>query len=375
VKRALKALGYLGYLAVISAACVYLALIVMSSVKFYEFVKKPHSGWEGAVHTADGMLGYKPIPGAIGYEVYENGKRIVLQYDDHGFRVPAKWAPLDLSKKPVLLFLGDSFTYGSACLAEETYPYLVGRDIGGTAINAGTISYGFSQMAVFAEKLIPEFKPDLVFVQISPWLLTRPMNMYRQAPYGVLPMPYFSKVKGGIKVMPPPYVSKIFDVPVSRYQNEKKGAVEFLCFLRDVGFPFYAHDIFERAWARAKICLGLLPAPTKDATAIERYFYSLVYDSCIRNKAVMVMVFLGTSGEDFKNRERNLGSLSNMIMADAESLLWESLKVKTQKEYDLNYKHVTKDGRLIDKHPSPAAHRIIAAAIEEAIARKIKEKK
>jgi len=194
------------------------------SYKLYSLIKSPEGrGWEGIVHEADPLLGYRPVPLAQGFEVLPDGKNVMrVVFNENGCRVPHEnygREPERKSSSPTLLFLGCSFTFGSACPAEDTFPFLLAERIGGTAFNAGVISYGFPQMIIRARHLIPEIKPTFVVLQSSPWLIFRGNSMYRPTRYGNVPVPYFTKDDNGYKIVPPVYPTNIFDVPIRDFIN------------------------------------------------------------------------------------------------------------------------------------------------------------
>jgi len=366
-----KIFGYIAYLTVVSlfmSLLVYVFMLTRRAVKFYDYVKVPTRGWEGNLHQGDDRLGYRSIPGASGYEVFEGSKKITMRYDDEGFRVPVFEYPADYGKHPLFLFLGCSFTFGSACLAEEAYPYLVGENFNGKSINAGAVSYGFSQMLMLARDLIPKYKPDFVVLQCSPWLVKRSMAVYRPTAYGSLPMPYFGKMNGDITLVAPPFKTNIFDLPVSRYKHTEKSFYDFLSFMKNVAIPFYIHDDYHRFRYKIMVMRGERPGPTYDGLRVERYIYKEVYDLCRKYNAKMVMLFVGVKGlaqKDFDYARMR----KDLIMVDAETALWNRLEDPVKEEYDKAYKHWKPDrSAIVDHHPNSRAHKIIAGEINKMIA-------
>ncbi|MBI1859041.1 MAG: SGNH/GDSL hydrolase family protein [Candidatus Melainabacteria bacterium] len=148
------------------------------SIKAYYDVKK-HSIWLGNVHKPDLKYGYAPVPNSVGYELYSKepnlsyDRKIPLKYDKNGFRVPIKKTESSsaTNKRPLILALGCSFTYGAKVHATSTYTYLVGKQLNGESINAGVSAYGLTQILMKAKELILKYKPDYVLVQYSPWLV------------------------------------------------------------------------------------------------------------------------------------------------------------------------------------------------------------
>ena len=161
---------YVAYLAAAGLGFSYLLLIGQRAFSAYSFLKSDHLGFRGQVHRADPELGFAAVPGAQGFHVFPVGPPFPMRYDAEGFRIPASQAPDAVRRRPLVLALGCSFTYGDGCRAEDVYPQLVAAELGGTALNAGKCAYGLSQMLLLARRLIPQYKPDYVLVQFSTWL-------------------------------------------------------------------------------------------------------------------------------------------------------------------------------------------------------------
>ena len=124
-KRILFILGFI-FIFIFSG---YTFSLLKRSSKLYSFVTTYNRrGWKGKVHQADSTLGYSAIPKAKGFHTFTIGGDIPMAYDERGFRIPlSDSGSIDNNKKYDMLFLGYSFTYGDACLAEETFPYIVAK--------------------------------------------------------------------------------------------------------------------------------------------------------------------------------------------------------------------------------------------------------
>lgn len=118
--------GILFILLFIFVLLLYLGSVVLRTTRVYQYVKSNQRGWSGKVHTSHPELGFSPIPGTQGAHVFPIGPKIPMRYDQKGFRIPVDEVVTSSPPHPLVLALGDSFTYGDACLAEETYPYLIG---------------------------------------------------------------------------------------------------------------------------------------------------------------------------------------------------------------------------------------------------------
>src|SRR5690606_37609731 len=106
-------------------------------------------------------------------------------------------------KRPRLLFLGDSFTYGLFVPSEETIPQQTAKLLGGQAINAGVPGYSLAQVLIYAEKLIPKYKPDYVIVQYTPWMVERSTSGFATFSQGLLAAPYLFDTDTGMAIHPP----------------------------------------------------------------------------------------------------------------------------------------------------------------------------
>ena len=168
----------------------YTTSLAIRSAKIHHRLSTPSRGWSRPAHRPDPDLGFAPIPGARSAHTFPIGPDIPMAYNKDGFRVPVG-ATSRNRPGPRILFLGCSYTYGDACLAEETFPHKVAQAVGGTELNAGRCSYGLAQMLLLAEDLIPKHRPDLLVVQYSPWLVNRAITPYAPAWLGTLPVPYF----------------------------------------------------------------------------------------------------------------------------------------------------------------------------------------
>ncbi|MCD6309655.1 MAG: hypothetical protein J7M18_03010, partial [Candidatus Eremiobacteraeota bacterium] len=135
--------------------------------------------WKYMGYTFHPELGFGHIPGSRTKLL-----NIPICYDENGFRIPKDKKYTE--KRPLILALGGSFTFGDMCFAENTFPFLVGKYLGGSTVNGGGCSYGLSQMLILARKLIPEYKPDIVLVQYSPWLVDRSITPFGTSTFCIL---------------------------------------------------------------------------------------------------------------------------------------------------------------------------------------------
>ncbi len=147
--------------------------------------------------------------------VFCDGSTIPVYYDSQSFRSSSKEI-LKLgangTRKPdYILSLRFSFTSGFGVPAKSTFCHLMADELGMVPLNAGRCSYGLAEMLILVRRLIPEFKPKIVLVQYSPWLVERSQQRYGPTFYGLLPHPYFVEESvAGLKIHGPDFMTAIF---------------------------------------------------------------------------------------------------------------------------------------------------------------------
>ena len=351
---------------IISSFLVLLFLnnLVYKSYILYRYTTKENSrGWEGRAHQRDDTLGFKPIPNARAFHTFPLGDKMPMAYNNKGFRIPLS----DTSKiieppKSNLLFLGCSFTYGDACVAEETFPYLIAEATNLSYINAGVCSYGLSHMLLLAERLIPEYKPEYVIVQYSPWLVSRGTNMFAPVYIGSVPSPYFTERDNSYIIEPPIYKSQNFNMDMkqskSSYQNR------FIKFLFEKGLEFNLYEDWQELKTKILLAAGQLPRPATNLLDVEKYAYNRIKTIAEDNEATIIVLNLGDI--EYSKKSKDLFIDSSAYFAEADSFLYEYLKNSPSKDYSKEFKHWRFNGNdsiLIDGHPNFKAHQIIANSV------------
>ncbi|MDD2889059.1 MAG: hypothetical protein PHE49_00265 [bacterium] len=338
-------------------------LLLDRTSKLYKHIKGPSCGWKGKLWQSDTTLGTRPIPNAKGFETFVISKDVPIKFDRNGFRVPVFCTDTTI-KRPLFLFLGCSFTFGMACPAEESFPYIVSQDTKGSSMNAGICAGGLSQMLLLSRELVPHYKPDFVIVQYSPWLAQRATLMGAPTYIAVTPVPYISKTKDGKNVISPiAFNSKTLDLNIEKFRGTPKNIRDYTCFLFEIAIPLYLHDVYYRTITALKKILGKIPKPDKNIKDIEQFAYSNIYDVCKQNNSKMIILNLGDITYT-KNSHTLILPDSNIIFAEADSLLFRRLK--SPDEYNKEYMHWCfngKDSVIEDVHPTYKANKIIAEAI------------
>ncbi len=346
---------------VIVVVFAYGGYTIYRAKNLYSYIKSNQRGWSGRVFKPDSELGIAAIPNAQGIHLFPIGPDIPMRFDGEGLRIPVSGYNPSLDLRPLVLALGCSFTYGDAVPAEDVYPYLVGKYLGGTAKNAGCCSCGLAQMLILARKLIPEFKPDYVLVQFSPWLLDRALNPFAPAYFGKIPVPYFYG-KEEIKLYPPVFSAKMVDLPIDEYRGSPGCVIDFVSFLWNVGLPQFVYDDYQMTCYFFKRILGIIPEPALNRNKVVRYVYGEIAKVAEENGARMIIVILGRNQQSVEVPYDLLPP--HAIIVNAHKALLARLPTLDRKTYKKHYAHWRGNPpRVVDNHPNEKAHRIIAEAI------------
>jgi hypothetical protein len=347
-------------------AATYLATTLYRTLPLYRYVKNHERGWAGKVHQADDELGFAPVPNARGAHTFPIGPDVPMRYDGDGFRVPLTASDNDRARHPVVLALGCSNTYGDAILAEEAYPFVVGARLGGTARNAGVCSYGLAQMLILARRYLPTMRPDYVIVQYSSWLASRAASPFAPTYFGRLPVPFFLDTPE-MALHSPVFRTKAFDLPVDTYQRPQRGVQEAGSFWWRVGLPLFWHDDTRMTFYTLKRLLGAIPA-TAGTDAIERFVYAEIGAVARRTGSRLIVVLLGFNTEPVRVSRDVFPK--DAVVVDATEALVGNLSVGTDDEYLAQYAIWRgSPAVVVDRHPNPKAHRIIAEAVLDGIQR------
>jgi hypothetical protein len=110
---------------------------------------------------------------------------------DYGIRMPSSQVvPL---QQGAVLMVGDSFGVGSGVGDAESWPAQMETALGTQVINAGVGGYGFDQIVLRAEMLLPILKPRVLLVQSR---LDYGLSVNRMSIAGGTPKPYFTLSSG-----------------------------------------------------------------------------------------------------------------------------------------------------------------------------------
>jgi lysophospholipase L1-like esterase len=126
---------------------------------------------------ADAELGWSYVPGRTTW-VEVAGRRLAYAIDGEGNRA-ATPEPPPAPGASTILFAGESIAFGYGLAYEETFPFLVGRDLGVESVNLAVVGYGSDQAyqrVVEALARTPRplavvtlFIPDQIRRNVDPW--------------------------------------------------------------------------------------------------------------------------------------------------------------------------------------------------------------
>jgi hypothetical protein len=342
----------------------YLTYLIYNAHEAYKYlVAENKAGSQGIQYQADDMLGFKPSPNARDFQPDTTGDKISIAYNNNGFRIPLSDAvKVDESDKINLLFLGDSFTFGAGCYAEETFPFLTAKDSHLSYINAGISSYGLAHMVILAEKLIPKYKPDYVIIQYSPWLVSRATSMFAPIYYFHLPFPYFAEKNNRYVLEAPIYTINFKAMNAQQIKSSYQG--KFIKFLFEKALLFYLHEVWHSLRTEFLLITGQQPRAATNLREVEKYAYNRIKTVAERNGATVIILNLGDI--EYSKNSHGLFSGSNIYFAEADSYLNDFLKTSPSKDYCMEFCYWIDNGKeliLVDSHPNPKAHRIIADSI------------
>jgi hypothetical protein len=142
----------------------------------------------------DPMLGWIPRPGTWSGDVFR-GKQITIETG--GIRSNGRQKlSLDPPDSPVILAVGDSFTFGDEVSDNETWPAVLERKLETTVINAGVFGYGFDQSFLRARELIQKQQVDVLILGLIPDDIQRCQLSQRSG----AEKPYFQIEKGRLQL-------------------------------------------------------------------------------------------------------------------------------------------------------------------------------
>lgn len=319
-----------------------------------------HHRWSQAAYRHDKILGAFPITNQTFTHNLQHGESIPVRFDTNGFRVPVSDGDRTTgAKRPMLLFLGCSFTHGYGVYAQNTFAEIIASHFGGTALNAGISGGGLSQMVLRARKEIPRQKPDVVVVQDSPWLAERGCTPFVTNLLGTfyITRPYYAKTSERLSIELPPFNA----VPLP--QRGQKSVREHL--LQDwfrILVQFVRGDLQATGFYLQQL-FGLRPKPATDLDAVREDGLREIASLCEQNGAQLVIVRIPRPPGE-KVDAPTFAAPAGAILIDTQPALLSILSDQTEQGWLQQYAFWRgTPARIVDRHPNALMHRAIAWAV------------
>jgi hypothetical protein len=350
------------------------ASITYRTMRLYIQLKSAGRGWTNPVNKFDPVYGYRPLADVSSADMFPCGLRVPVFLGSDGIRQDKPERSISTERRPIVLSLGCSFTFGTGCLEEETFTNLAAEGLHGEAINAGVAGYGLAQMSLRAHDLVPKYKPDYVLLQYAPWLISRSIGYYGvQEAHGRTPRPFFTVDKEGkYSVATPVFGTNYFNLHMSDYVEGKSNVLDFSSFLVRVGVPLWTYSDWQNVLLFTRNVFGILPEQAKDSNELVKSVYSDLVELCQGNGSKAVIVAVDSGGILPENMSKTyldaLRSIPGVIFVDAYSEMYNRLSERSPEAYEKAYGiWACEPSRLIDRHPNPAAHKVIAETILNAL--------
>jgi len=365
LKKPTHGFAFLVFHALLIFIVFHLVSIHKNTIAYYRYFNASNfKAWKGKMYLRDSLLGYKLAPALSSQMLYSQMPAIDVFTNSGGFRIGAGEKKEDLpTPETDILFLGCSFTFGSVCNAEETFPYIVSQKKQYRYINAGVEGYGLAQMILTAKELLPKYHPRIVVIQYSPWLAYRSTFEFAPSHGGyLLPVPYFSKQRNSYEIEPPIYRSSVEQLFPDQDRQKYQG--HFLKYYFQKGFLYYAGEQLKIMKHQLRYIIGNTASPTRNIKGAEAYGYAQLLHliESYNARAVILKLNNGPVQESSDTILRR----PNLLVANADSLMLRELDTINTDAYNRKFGHWAKkdsDSVMVDGHPNKLAHKIIAEAI------------
>jgi hypothetical protein len=142
-----------------------------------------------AIFRHDPEIGWSPAPSQI--STYSHARKVTVRNNGLGLRD----IEFERGSKPVVLFIGDSFTWGFNVEAEERFTELLReRFPGHTIVNAGVAGYGTDQEFLLLRRIWDAVQPRIVVLEVH---LSDRRDNIRNRQYDGYFKPYTVRAEGG----------------------------------------------------------------------------------------------------------------------------------------------------------------------------------
>ena len=371
-----KTRGRKGFLLIGFGMCLSTILIANSYRLFFTYrdlfsfvLGMNKKRWKGSDYESDARLGYRLRPDSRSFILSPDGDSIWSYHDHEGFRIPASDTLIEIRRTPVdILFLGCSFTYGYMCKAEDTYPHLVAKAMGYRYINAAVCGYGASQMLEQARKLIGRYRPRYVVFQHSDWLLKRSQSVY--APNNTAtPIPYFRLEDDSLVLQYPVDRSLTFEL-IEKALKSDFGERPLSFFFTEF-IPYIAKKEFYGFRTAIRLKTGHLKRPNVDKRSMALRLYPDFVRIANEYGARPIVFHIGDQYKIQQNAQEGIdtafvNALGGVAIVDAVkpqlAYLEEHPELNPANAY-LHCRIRAADTVIMDHHPNPLAHSILARTL------------
>lgn len=162
---------------------------ILSSINFVDRGFNAIVNPQNPLAQFDDRLGWAQVPNRSW--VTEHPKQLHYTFGEYGARLSnSQIVPL---QQGAILVVGDSFAGGSDVNDGETWPAYLEKLTGIQVINAAAGGYGFDQIVLRAEDLLPKLNPKILLVQTN---LAFGISLTRMSVASGAPKPYFVPQEG-----------------------------------------------------------------------------------------------------------------------------------------------------------------------------------
>ena len=358
---ALALLGLLGVYAV--------DLYGRGSAVYAHLGARAESAWVGErLWEWDAEFGFSPVPGARVTELVPQSEGVPVRLDARGLRVPEDWQPEPADDaRPALLALGCSFTFGTACRAEQTWPAVAGERLGARVLNAGIPAGGLAHMLLRARRILAEEKPTWVVAQYAPWLAPRATSLWARTQTGPVPVPYLVEAEdGGYRVHPPQFQSQRLEPEIQPYRTSERSRGMALRFAWEVALPMLLSEDWHQFRMGVGERMGTLARPAADGPALRAWAYEELRRMAHEAGAEFCVLVVGEDVDPLETRF--LDELPETPVVQGTRKLYQRLPAQHFDAYFAAYGHWGGDPpRLVDQHPNPLAHELLGGWVADAL--------
>jgi lysophospholipase L1-like esterase len=149
-------------------------------------------GFSGST-IRDPVVGRLPKPGIVVHEPFAG----LFTIGEHSVRLNRNPA---VPERPMIVAVGDSFTFGQDVGDSDSWPAALERLLGSRVVNGGVNAFGLDQTVLRGERLSEIFAPELLIVGFIPHNVMRCEFSF----FLGHPKPYFELDGDGLREHPPP---------------------------------------------------------------------------------------------------------------------------------------------------------------------------